>query len=280
MPTSALKLDSRSGDRLPQTTQVRADLARMLTLAAMSLGHAVVQLDVTAVNTALASIWASLEGGVRGFGGAKGCILRAVPSNRSPSRTPHSPINQIVPRPRLSGTRILPGPAMYQVLLCLSAEHDWRLVALAAAVCFLASTAAISLFQRARASLLLDSALENMSQGLCMFDADGRILLFNERYLNMMGRSGLELQGRLVVEVLRELKTAGRWEGDPDKFIANLIAEVRAGHTATRISSSSAARSALSTSRCVAADGSRPSRTSPNGSARRRRSRIWRGTTR
>ena len=25
-------------------------------------------------------------------------------------------------------------------------------------------------------------ALENMSQGLCMFDADGRIVLFNERY--------------------------------------------------------------------------------------------------
>src|SRR6185312_7538913 len=34
----------------------------------------------------------------------------------------------------------------------LSTEHDWRLVVLAGAVCFLASAVAISLFDRARAS--------------------------------------------------------------------------------------------------------------------------------
>src|SRR5262249_2944757 len=41
---------------------------------------------------------------------------------------------------------------MYQVLSCLSTEHDWRLVLLAGTVCFLASAVAISLFDRARAS--------------------------------------------------------------------------------------------------------------------------------
>ena len=41
---------------------------------------------------------------------------------------------------------------MYQVLFCLTDEHDWRLVALGGAVCLLASAAAISLFQRARAT--------------------------------------------------------------------------------------------------------------------------------
>ena len=41
---------------------------------------------------------------------------------------------------------------MYRVLTCLGTEHDWRLVALAAAVCFLASLAAVSLFRRARAT--------------------------------------------------------------------------------------------------------------------------------
>ena len=38
--------------------------AASLTLAAMSLGYGVVQLDVTIVNTALASIGAALGGGV------------------------------------------------------------------------------------------------------------------------------------------------------------------------------------------------------------------------
>jgi MFS transporter, DHA2 family, methylenomycin A resistance protein len=43
---------------------VQSGLAASLTLAAMSLGYGVVQLDVTIVNTALASIGASLGGGV------------------------------------------------------------------------------------------------------------------------------------------------------------------------------------------------------------------------
>src|ERR1700679_3204283 len=42
----------------------RSPRAKSLTLAAMSLGYAVVQLDVTIVNTALSSIGASLGGGV------------------------------------------------------------------------------------------------------------------------------------------------------------------------------------------------------------------------
>jgi diguanylate cyclase (GGDEF)-like protein/PAS domain S-box-containing protein len=41
---------------------------------------------------------------------------------------------------------------MFRVLTCLANEHDWRLIALAGAVCFLASLAAVMLLQRARAT--------------------------------------------------------------------------------------------------------------------------------
>jgi NO-binding membrane sensor protein with MHYT domain len=41
---------------------------------------------------------------------------------------------------------------MFRVLNCLTTEHDWRLVALAGVICFLASLAAISLFHRAAAA--------------------------------------------------------------------------------------------------------------------------------
>src|SRR5215468_170849 len=44
------------------------------------------------------------------------------------------------------------GFSMYRVLTCLGFEHDWRLVALAGFVCFLASLAAVTLFDRARAT--------------------------------------------------------------------------------------------------------------------------------
>ena len=58
--------------------------------------------------------------------------------------------------------------------------------------------------------ILLDTALDNMSQGLCMFDADGRILLFNERYAELMDRTGMPLQGRLLIDVLRKQKAVER----------------------------------------------------------------------
>jgi diguanylate cyclase (GGDEF)-like protein/PAS domain S-box-containing protein len=41
---------------------------------------------------------------------------------------------------------------MFRVLTCLEGEHDWRLVVLAGAVCFLASLTAVSLLLRARAT--------------------------------------------------------------------------------------------------------------------------------
>src|SRR5258708_22385210 len=55
--------DARLPSR-PETRSVPSKLAASLTLAAMSLGYGVVQLDVTIVNTALNSIGTSLGGGV------------------------------------------------------------------------------------------------------------------------------------------------------------------------------------------------------------------------
>src|ERR1700716_3447785 len=48
----------------PDAKPARSNLAISLTLAAMSLGYGVVQLDVTIVNTALNAIGTSLGGGV------------------------------------------------------------------------------------------------------------------------------------------------------------------------------------------------------------------------
>src|SRR5947209_1996687 len=60
MQSAALKFHS-TGSR---TRPVPSRFAASLTLAAMSLGYGVVQLDVTIVNTALSSIGDSLGGGV------------------------------------------------------------------------------------------------------------------------------------------------------------------------------------------------------------------------
>ncbi|MCK1722723.1 EAL domain-containing protein [Bradyrhizobium sp. 141] len=86
-----------------------------------------------------------------------------------------------------------------------------------------------------RQQIVLDTALENMSQGLCMFDADGKIILFNERYAAMLGRTNILLTGRLLVDVLREEQAKGQWQGDAGEFFARLVADARESRTTTDV---------------------------------------------
>jgi diguanylate cyclase (GGDEF)-like protein/PAS domain S-box-containing protein len=86
-----------------------------------------------------------------------------------------------------------------------------------------------------RQKVLLDTALENMSQGLCMFDAEGRIVLFNERFTGMMGEAILAFRGKSLLDLLRYARAAGKWGGDPDHFFNKLLAEARGGESVTRI---------------------------------------------
>jgi diguanylate cyclase (GGDEF)-like protein len=83
--------------------------------------------------------------------------------------------------------------------------------------------------------VLLDTAIGNMSQGLCMFDAEGRILLFNERYSEMMDRTGMALQGRLLIDVLQDQKSNGKWDGDPEEFFTKMVAAAKAGESLSRV---------------------------------------------
>src|SRR3984885_1110695 len=57
--------------------------------------------------------------------------------------------------------------------------------------------------------ILLDAALENMSQGLCMFDPAGRVVLFNERYAKMMGLPAAWFKGRSLLDLFKHRKESG-----------------------------------------------------------------------
>jgi diguanylate cyclase (GGDEF)-like protein/PAS domain S-box-containing protein len=90
--------------------------------------------------------------------------------------------------------------------------------------------------------VLLDTALQNMSHGLCMFDADGRIVLFNEGYRELIGLPADFLQGLLLLDLFKHRKTTGDFVGDPDEFFAGVMANVRAGKWDTKIMESSKGR--------------------------------------
>jgi diguanylate cyclase (GGDEF)-like protein/PAS domain S-box-containing protein len=83
--------------------------------------------------------------------------------------------------------------------------------------------------------VLLDTALQNMSQGLCMFDAHGRVTLFNQRYAEMTGVSNLEIMGRSLLELFSYRKSAGVFADDPDEFFERVMTDIKAGKSNTKI---------------------------------------------
>src|SRR3954451_14828050 len=77
--------------------------------------------------------------------------------------------------------------------------------------------------------LQLDAALNNMLQGLCMFDADEKIVLFNQRYVDMMKLPPGDVLGLSLHELMRRRKATGLFAGDADGLADEVIANMRAG---------------------------------------------------
>ena len=90
--------------------------------------------------------------------------------------------------------------------------------------------------------ILLDTALENMSQGLCMFNAEGRIVLFNDRYRQMMDLPAERLQGLSLLDLFKHRKTTGDFDGDPKEFFDRVMNGVSEGKWDTKIMESSIGR--------------------------------------
>ncbi len=82
---------------------------------------------------------------------------------------------------------------------------------------------------------LLDTALENMSQGLCMFAADGRIVLFNDRYAKLIGMTATALKGLSLLDVFKFRRASRPLAGDPQESFERVLAEMRVGRPSTRI---------------------------------------------
>jgi diguanylate cyclase (GGDEF)-like protein len=88
----------------------------------------------------------------------------------------------------------------------------------------------------ASAHTQIDAALNNMSQGLCMFDKDERLLVRNERYLRIYGmQSDAAKPGAEFVDVLTQQQRAGNFNGDPQQLADELRARLAHGETVNTI---------------------------------------------
>ena len=91
--------------------------------------------------------------------------------------------------------------------------------------------------------MLLDNALETMSQGLCMFDADGRIMLCNDRYATMMGLSTSSLKGLSLLDLLIKYRNSvGEDASDAEQIFGRVLADAREGRPSTKVIKTSAGR--------------------------------------
>jgi diguanylate cyclase (GGDEF)-like protein len=78
----------------------------------------------------------------------------------------------------------------------------------------------------------LDAAVNNMSQGLCMFDKDERLLLCNERYRTMYRLSPEQIRlGCAPRELLEQRVASGTFLGDPEEYRASTAARFAQGET-------------------------------------------------
>ena len=73
-------------------------------------------------------------------------------------------------------------------------------------------------------------ALNNMNQGLCMFDAENRLQVWNERYREMYGIDPKRIwTGCMVRDLLKARIAAGTFPLDPEKYDSELREAIRQG---------------------------------------------------
>jgi diguanylate cyclase (GGDEF)-like protein/PAS domain S-box-containing protein len=79
-------------------------------------------------------------------------------------------------------------------------------------------------------------AVSNMSQGLVMFDADERLMVCNDRYIEMYGLSREVVKpGCTLRDVIRNRLETGSLDLDPEQYRAELLEAVAKGQTLSRI---------------------------------------------
>jgi methyl-accepting chemotaxis protein len=86
---------------------------------------------------------------------------------------------------------------------------------------------------------LLTLAMNNMSQGVVMFDSAGHLVVCNERYLLMYGLSpDVVKPGAHLVDIVGHRSTTGSLQRDPKQYCAELVESMTSGKSVSFITES------------------------------------------
>jgi diguanylate cyclase (GGDEF)-like protein len=85
-------------------------------------------------------------------------------------------------------------------------------------------------------NMRFDAAISNMSQGLVMFEGDGRLVICNQRYVQLYSLQADVVRPGCTLRELIDLRIAnGSFSGDPDQYIDNLRVAMEAGRPTSQL---------------------------------------------
>jgi methyl-accepting chemotaxis protein len=121
------------------------------------------------------------------------------------------------------------------MLAVLDSWQGWQSIALIGAL-GLAAVLAVA-YQRVNGRMRrLTTALDNMSQGLCLYDGAERLRLFNKRYIELYGfPPDIVKPGCTLHDVLEYRVAQGSMSGNAADYRAKLIATIRAGKNTNNV---------------------------------------------
>ena len=122
------------------------------------------------------------------------------------------------------------GNSMSDAAIALASDYGWPFAGLTG-IALLAAAVWQSAQLRRRSGRLL-AALNNMPQGLCMWSPAGRLILCNERYVQMYHLStDLTTPGVSLRDLIEHRIKVGTFTGNRDQYIADLLTNVSKGKT-------------------------------------------------
>jgi NO-binding membrane sensor protein with MHYT domain len=137
----------------------------------------------------------------------------------------------------MGAVEIVPDPT--RVITAFSLSPTSLAMAVASAAIAILGMSLVSAFADRRLdekSRLLATALNNMTQGVVMFDSVGRLVVCNERYVEMYRLPpDVVKPGCTLEEIIRLRKTTGNFNGDPSEYSTGLLTAMVDEKTVTSI---------------------------------------------
>jgi NO-binding membrane sensor protein with MHYT domain/methyl-accepting chemotaxis protein len=131
----------------------------------------------------------------------------------------------------MGAVEIVPDPSL--VITALSLSPTSLAIAIASVAIAILGMSLVCAFADRRlhdSGRLLDIALNNMTQGVVMFDAAGRVVVRNERYLEIYGLPpDLVKPGAKLVDIVRFRSHSGTLSRDPEAYCSELMQLMASG---------------------------------------------------